>query len=203
MTISSQIFKEKKRLALNKLEEALKEKKVDLGVIEFINKINSFENYYTTSSCAGRFVILSKSSFRGKYTADFVFKTHTPPINIEQVKLVVKKSFENYLYINLEPPTFHICCNTLSDAIVLHQMAIDNNIGYSMFKTLKKSIVVEIRGTGMLQIPIGFKGRVLVNDDYLEHTIQLCNQILSDEQSRFQKFQNKLLLLKDLSEHKQ
>lgn len=184
------------------MEEALKENLVDLEVLDFINKINSFDNYYTTSSCAGRFVILSKSSFRGKYTAEFIYKSHSPPIDFTQVKKALEKPFDSYLYLNTEPPTFHIACKTLSDAIILHQMAIDHNIGYSMFKTIKKSIVVEVRGTGMIQMPIGFNGKVFVLDEYLEHIIELCNQILSDEQSRFQKFESKLILLDNLSDNK-
>lgn len=195
MRILPKVFDEKKRLALKKLEEALQEQRVDLEVLDLINTINSFDNYYTTSSCAGRFVILAKNSFRGKYTAEFVYKTHSPPVDIQIVKESLEKEFEGYLYINVEPPTFHIACRTLDDAIALHQMAVDYNIGYSMFKTIKKSIVVEIRGTGMLQIPIGLYNKVFLSEGYLEHIISLSNEILTDEQSRIKKFEQNLNLL--------
>ena len=74
-------------------------------------------------------------------------------------------------------------------------MAVDYNIGYSMFKTIKKSIVVEIRGTGMLQIPIGLYNKVFLSEGYLEHIISLSNEILTDEQSRIKKFEQNLNLL--------
>lgn len=187
-----QAFFDKKKLALKKLQEAINEEKVDVGVLDLINIINSYEQYYTTSSCAGRFVVLSKSSFRGKYTADFVYKTHSPPVDLPKVIEAVLKPFEGYLYINIEPPTYHIACKTLEDAIKLHQLAIDNNIGYSMFKTIKKSIIVEIRGTGNLSIPIGFQGKLYVSNEYLEHVRNLSNEILSSEQARIKKFENKI-----------
>ncbi len=110
----------------------------------------------------------------------------------------LKIPFEGHLYTNLEPPTYHIACKTLDDAIILHQQAIDSNIGYSMFKTIKKSIVVEIRGTGMLYIPIGFNNKILVSDEYIDHIIKLSNEILTDEQARMKKFEAKLPFLANL-----
>ena len=188
-------FIDKKNLALTKLQEAIDEDKVDVGVLDLINRINSYEQYYTTSSCAGRFVILTKGSFRGKYTSYFVYKTHFPPIDLHKVQDSLEKPFEGYSYINVEPPTFHIACKTLEDAISLHQLSIDSNIGYSMFKTIKKSIIVEIRGTGNLSIPIGFDGKLYVTDEYIERVVNLSNEILVDEQSRLKKFEQNLVLL--------
>ena len=192
LSFLEQVFQNKKKLALQKLAKAIDEKKFDIEVLDFVNILNSHDQYYTTSSCAGRFVILSKSSFRGKYTSYFVFKSHSPPIDFRLVLQALKQPFSGYLYINVEPPTFHVACKTIEDAIQLHQSAIDSNIGYSMFKTIKKSIVVEIRGTGMLYIPIGFNSTILVSDDYIKHIIQLSNEILTDEQARIKKFEIKL-----------
>lgn len=177
---------------MHKLEVAIQEQKADEDVLPLVRLLNSFEQYYTTSSCAGRFVILSKGSFRGKYTSKFVYKTHKPPVDLEKVKQVLKEQFEGYLYINVEPPTFHIACKSLDAAIELHQLAIESNIGYSMFKTIKKSIVVEVRGTGMLQIPIGIDNRILVSEEYVEEIISLANEILLSEQSRIRKFENEI-----------
>ena len=189
-----QAFHDKKTLALSKLQEAIEDKKVDVEVLDLVHLINSYDQYYTTSSCAGRFVILSKGSFRGKYSSRFVFKTHSPPINKLEVQEALSLPFENYLYINVEPPTFHVACRTLEDAILLHQLAIDSNIGYSMFKTIKKSIVVEIRGTGNLAVPIAFESKLLVSEEYLTNVISLSNDILTSEQSRIEHFKEQLPL---------
>lgn len=197
--ILQEAFLEKKILNLKKLGLAKISQRVDSEVIELIDLINSFEEYYTTSSCAGRFVILSKNSFRGKYTAEFVFKTHSPKeILFEKVKNAINQDFIGYLYLNVEPPTFHIACNNLENAIRLHQIAIDENIGYSMFKTIKKSIIVEVRGTGMIQMPIGFQGNLFVSDEYLQEILKLSNEILTNEQARIFQFQNKLINLKNI-----
>lgn len=193
--VLEQVFQNKKKLALQKLDAAIKDDKFDLAVLDFVNLLNSYDQYYTTSSCAGRFVILSKGSFRGKYTSQFVFKTHSPPIDLQLVREALKRPFKGYAYVNVEPPTFHVACKTIEDAIDLHQSAIDSNIGYSMFKTIKKSIVVEIRGTGMLYIPIGFNSTILVSDEYIENVIKLSNDILSDEQARIKRFETQLPLL--------
>lgn len=185
----NQVFQKKKILAMHKLDIAIQEQKADVDVLSLVHLLNSFDQYYTTSSCAGRFVVLSKGSFRGKYSSKFVYKTHNPPVDLTKVREVLKEHFEGYLYINVEPPTFHIACKSLEAAIELHQLAIDSNIGYSMFKTIKKSIVVEVRGTGMLQIPIGKNNKIFVSDEYIEEIISLANEILTSEQARIKKFE--------------
>ena len=191
-TFLEQVFDEKKIIALTKLEEAIIENKVDVEVLELIHTVNKFDQYYTTSSCAGRFVLLSKDSFRGKYTSHFVYKTHSPPLNKFEIQNAMVQPFDSYLYINVEPPTFHIACKTLEDAINLHQLAIDSGIGYSMFKTIKKSIVVEIRGTGMLSIPVGFENKIFISDEYLDYIIKLSTEILLSEQTRLKNFEKQL-----------
>ena len=191
-TFLERVFDEKKTIALAKLQVAITENKVDIEVLDLIHTVNKFNQYYTTSSCAGRFVLLSKGSFRGKYTSHFVYKTHSPPLNKVEIQKALTQRFDSYLYINVEPPTFHIACKTLDDAINLHQLAIDSGIGYSMFKTIKKSIVVEIRGTGMLSIPVGLENKIFISDEYLDYIIKLSTEILSSEQARLKNFEKKL-----------
>ena len=195
VTLLEQAFHDKKTLALTKLQDAIEAKKVDVEVLDLVHQINSYNQYYTTSSCAGRFVLLTKGSFRGKYSSRFVFKTHTPPVSYQAVQQALNQPFNEYLYVNVEPPTFHVACQTLEDAIMLHQGAINSNIGYSMFKTIKKSIIVEIRGTGMLAVPIGFKGKIVISGEYLTHVIELANEILISEQSRIKNFEKELPLI--------
>lgn len=191
-----QVFKEKKIQALTKLEQAITENKADEEILSLVHKINSFDKYYTTSSCAGRFVILSKNSFRGKYTSRFVFKTHSPPVELKDIREALKEPFEGHLYINVEPPTLHIGCDSLESAITLHQLAIDSGVGYSMFKTIKKTIIVEVRGTGSLQIPIGKQNVIYPTTEYLDYILELSNEILTSEQARIKIFEEALTKLK-------
>lgn len=186
------VFSRKKEIALDKLALALNENVVDIEIIDLINIINKFDEYYTTSSCAGRIVILSKDNFRGKYSAKFLFKTHSPLTSIDAIHDVLKMEFSGQLHYNVEPPTFHIAAKTLEGAIKIHDLAINSSLGYSMFKTIKKSIIVELRGTGQLQMPIGLNNKILINKDHLEFVFKLGNDILSSEQERIRTFQDQI-----------
>jgi tRNA(Phe) wybutosine-synthesizing methylase Tyw3 len=48
-------FIDGKKNALDKLEKAKVEDLVDLGIISILDLINSYEDYYTSSSCFGTF----------------------------------------------------------------------------------------------------------------------------------------------------
>jgi tRNA wybutosine-synthesizing protein 3 len=190
--IENVVFTNKKKIALHKLETALSENKVDLEVLELINLINALDNYYTTSSCAGRIVILSKNSFRGKYSASFLFKKHDL-VSFNEIDSVLRDLPDFVLlYLNVEPPTFHIAASSINHAIFLHQMALDSGLGYSMFKTIKKSIVIEVRGTGMLQIPIGHNNKVFIEPPYLKFVLDHGNEILKQEQNRVKLFKERI-----------
>ena len=175
------------------------ENKVDLEILHVINRINEFAQYYSTSSCAGRIVLLSKANFRGKYTAEFVYKNHSPlnPEAIIELKNSMKRPFAGQLYFNVEPPTYHVVCNTFEDAMQIHQLALEVALGYSMFKSIKKSIVVEIRGTGLLQVPIGLDNKVYITDEHLDFILALGNEVLSSEQDRVKKLYEGLILIEN------
>ena len=55
---NDRIFFEAKKSALNKLDQAMIEKKVDSSIIPLLDIINKSDDYYTSSSCAGRIVLI-------------------------------------------------------------------------------------------------------------------------------------------------
>ena len=60
------MFEENKKKALENFEKHLKEGRVDEELIEFLKEFNKKENYYTTSSCAGRIIILLDKGKKGE-----------------------------------------------------------------------------------------------------------------------------------------
>ena len=60
-----------KNKALNKLNSAMNENKVDKRIKKIINLINSNEYFYTSSSCAGRIVIIELPELGDKIKAKF------------------------------------------------------------------------------------------------------------------------------------
>lgn len=184
-------FDRKKQSALAKYQRALAEGAVDELAKPLVVLINQFPNYYTTSSCVGRFVLLSKLSFRNKYSAAFVYKTHDLPVEKEVLNHATSP-FEGQLWLNVEPPTFHVGTRTVQEASDLLKIALDAQMGYSMIKTVARSIVVEVRGTGLLQMPIGQDGELLIADNHLRYTVDLAREIMTDERERLDRWRRSL-----------
>lgn len=104
-------FDNEKKNALNKLDKSTKGS-IDEPIKHILDKINSLEDYYTTSSCSGRIMIMEPSEERhvdwlcvthGKITAEDVEKHRTDTAWIKQTGLILhiacrnKESCENML----------------------------------------------------------------------------------------------------------
>lgn len=156
---------------------------VDEEVISIIEYINKSPNFYTTSSCSGRLIIISKMHARSKHSVNFLFKTHNPP-ELSKIQQALKNSFSDQLWLILEPPVLHIGTRTISDAKILLKTALESGLGLSMIKSISKIPIVEIRGTGRIEMPIGFKGKMSINNNYLLNTIDLVTKIMKEDKKR-------------------
>ncbi len=188
-------FEQKKKKALYKLGEALRRNKVDKEVIPLIDLINSFPQWFTTSSCAGRVALLSKEGVRSKYTATFWYKTHDPS-EIQTMKECIPTEFDGQLWLLVSPPMFHVVARTLKDAHELQLMAKQARLGYSKIQSVKPSIVVEILGTGMLSLPIGQDGEIFVTESYLDYVLRIGEEMLREDQQRMWKWHDLLVQFK-------
>jgi len=79
------------------LEKADKSKKgeVDEQINDLVNKINSNPNYYTTSSCAGRIVLITKVG--NKYEAEWLFSSHNK-ISYDELVNSLTQTIEEDIY---------------------------------------------------------------------------------------------------------
>ena len=106
--IKEKDFIKNKIQILEKLKIAKKENLVDKGIIPIIDSINSNNNYYTTSSCFGRIVLLELPDLGDKKNAVFLGKWHRK-IKPEDVFLALKKSSgKGQLWFLAQSPIIHV-----------------------------------------------------------------------------------------------
>ncbi len=187
-------FEKRKKKAMEKLRQALTLNKVDAEVMPIINLLNSFPQWFTTSSCAGRLALLSKGGIRSKYDAAFWFKTHDPGV-FHQVKRRLPRDFKGQLWLLVSPPMFHVAARTLKDALLLQQLARHARLGYTKIQSISPSIIVEVLGTGNMAIPIGQDGQIFISSLHLERVLELAAKMLAEDQARMWKWYD---LLKEL-----
>tara|TARA_Y100000310_G_scaffold304375_1_gene343471 strand:- start:1557 stop:2120 length:564 start_codon:yes stop_codon:yes gene_type:complete len=183
-------FKFRKENQLKKDDKSLKGS-WDARAKELCDKINLDDNYYTTSSCSGRVVLLRDS--KEKRDDLFVFVSHDLII-LEGLKDVLSNvSGNDLVYFKCDPVILHVACRTLEDAQKLIDVAV-RDAGWKRCSVIGmgKRIMVELNATGKLEFPIVREGKVLVDDDYLELIVREVNLKLESSWDRIERLYKSL-----------
>jgi tRNA wybutosine-synthesizing protein 3 len=182
-------FKFRKENQLKKDDKSLKGS-WDSRIIDLCEGINLKEEYYTTSSCSGRVVLLLDS--REKRDDLFIFVSHDE-ISFEKLKEVLSGiSGSEMIYFKCDPVILHVACQTLEDAQNLIDIAV-RDAGWKRCSVIGtgKRFVVELNSTGKLEFPI-YHNKILVDDDYLRLIVSEANKKLKSSWERIEKLHKSL-----------
>jgi len=170
-------FDKQKQTNLKKFELAKERNLADKDAIPLCDFINSLDNFYTTSSCAGRIVIMKSEG--KKEPQCFIEKWHREVLFDEVKETLSKSNSDPLVWLKQEGAIFHIICRTLADAEKLVVLA--RNLGWKRtgIQVVKKErVIVEIISTEHMDVPLIDKGKKLVEnfDDYLKFLVNLTNK---------------------------
>ena len=182
-------FLKNKKQTLEKLGQAKKEKLVDLEIIPILDIINSFDNYYTSSSCYGRIVLLEIPRIGDKKNAKWLGKWHRT-ISPDEVLSSVKKAKKGQLWILAQSLIIHIVAKTNNDAEEMLKTVISAGFKNSGVKSLGRKIVVEICSTERLDTPVGEDGRLLCSEDFLNLVVKIANDVIKRSSLKLEKLTN-------------
>lgn len=174
MQIKNSNFKEHKQQALKKLEFAMKDNKVDTSLISLLQTINSFEDYFTTSSCAGRIVLLQLPKIGDKKNAVFLGRWHRE-VNKDEVISSLDFFDKGQLWLITQPPIFHIGCRTLSAANYLMKQGVSAGFKHSGIRSISGQIITELKSTERMDMPLGSKGKRVIPDELIPFLVESAN----------------------------
>ena len=192
-------FLEGKKVALEKLKKAKIENKVDTGIEPILNIINKSDDYYTSSSCYGRIVLLEIPNIGDKKRAKFLGKWHRT-ISVDELYSAVKMAKIGQIWLLSQSPIIHISAKTIESADSLLKTAISCGFKNSGLKSLGRKIVIEICSTERLDVPVGSDGILFCSKNHLELLTSISNEILKKSKDKMQKLEKELK--KDLSTDK-
>jgi tRNA wybutosine-synthesizing protein 3 len=179
-------FSQRKKDILSKLDKSSKQS-WDSKIIDLCSKINNSEKYYTTSSCAGRIVLMIDQD--KKEQGLFLYVSHNK-INFEELKTELDK-IENKEMIKFktEPPIIHIACKDLDSASELLEKA--KHIGFkrSGINTISKNIILELNSTEKLEFPIMKNGNILVDNEFLKIITEKSDVLLKKGWGKIKKLE--------------
>ncbi|AIU68997.1 hypothetical protein TEU_00825 [Thermococcus eurythermalis] len=178
MFLYTKNFDEQKEKAMGSLRQALVEGKVDEDIIPLLEKINALENYFTTSSCSGRISVMEMPHFGDKVNSVWLGKWHRT-VKVEEVLEAIERHRKGQLWFLVRSPILHVGARTLDDAVKLLNLAIGLGFKYSNIKSVShKKLLIEIRSTERMDVPLGADGELWVSENYIERIVNIANDQL-------------------------
>ncbi|KAL2085291.1 hypothetical protein ACEWY4_018611 [Coilia grayii] len=163
---------------------------IDEDIYPVVSLLNNSSNYFTTSSCSGRIIVidgLSETSEIQKQNCSWLFVTHQK-CNEEDVISGLQKARGTAVF-KFEPFVLHVQCKDIESARLLLSVAVHagfRNSGVSIGKRGK--IILAVRSTHGLEVPLSHMGEVLVNENYIHFLVQIANQKMTENLHRIKRF---------------
>lgn len=162
----------------------------DRKIINLCEKINKNDNYYTTSSCSGRIVVMLDNEKKGRGL--FILVYHDL-IGFKKLKSDLDKiSKAEMIKFKQEPCILHVACRTLEDAQDILDKAKLSGWKKSGIISSKKRFVVELNGTERTEFLLMNKGKLLVNNEFLEIILKRCNENLKKSWMKIERLKKSL-----------
>lgn len=181
--------------ALRKKNQLGKKDKSNIGdwdekIAKLCEKINKKKEFYTTSSCAGRIVMIKDAMNKGPGL--FVFRTHDL-ISFKEFKEILedvkKEEVKGIIEFQQEPCILHVACKDLETSQKLLDKAKQAGWKKSGIFASRQRFVVELNSTENLAFPILKEGKILVDDDYLKLVVKEANKRLEKTWEKIKKLE--------------
>lgn len=177
---------------------------VDAPLVDIIDSINKHPSYYTTSSCSGRISILEefsapqndeeedkrKKQKLKKKAGDWVFVSHEPADPDHVANFLFNHSFNNggLVVFRFEPFILALECSDISAAQSLVASAISCGFRESGITSIGKRIMVALRCSIRMEVPVADQGHILVSRDYVKFLVNLANGKMESNKRRTEHF---------------
>ena len=194
VNISEQKYKMIKEHHTKTLKKAIFEKKVDEILIPFLLEVVKIPFIFTSSSCAGRIMLLSTNEYESKKISSFHKKFHRV-VTFDEIKSSIYDNSEKDLWLKVEPFIFHFGTKDFEFAKKI--------LSFSQEFGLKKAGIIsakdgkftlEVTSTQFMALPLKVDNKILIDDDYLKLIIDRANTKIKINFERLKKFESSFLL---------
>lgn len=210
-------FQKRKAAALAAMNSPAPDKSpkgtIDAPIIPLLTSINSHPSYFTTSSCSGRISILSqptaspsapKKKARG---GSWLFVSHDPvhPSSLstllfpspaaaaQRVDSDEEPRLSESIVFRYEPLIIAVECENVEAAQALVSLAISCGFRESGITSVSKRVIIAIRCSIRLEVPLGDTKRLMVSPEYVEYLAEVANEKMEANRKRTDLFLTKLI----------
>ncbi len=169
--------------------EALEKQKVDPQAISFCKFMESTDNYFTSSSCSGRIVLLEVNKQETKKEAAFHAKWHRT-VKFQEIWKELNKKSKDELWFKMEPFILHVGTNNEENARKFLEVVKDCGIKRGGIQVLKEGkIIFEINGTQHISCPVKKGKKILIDKNYAKILVAKANKKLEKNYEILKKFE--------------
>jgi tRNA wybutosine-synthesizing protein 3 len=188
-----QKFKMIKKHHTQTLKEAIDTKKVDEILIPFLLEVTKIPDVFTSSSCAGRVMLLSTDENESKKISSFHKKYHRK-VSFEEIKKDLSENTEHDIWLKTEPFIFHFGCKDYQKAKELLSFSQEFGLKKAGIITAKDGkYILEVTSTQFMALPLKSGNDLLITDDYLKFIIERANKKIEINFERLEKFSKQFL----------
>jgi tRNA wybutosine-synthesizing protein 3 len=183
------VFEEQKKRAL----ERLRIRGADKEVKKILERINSLDGFFTTSSCSGRIILICLPEIGAKQEARFLGNWHRQVRKEEVLEAMsdAMPSIKGDIWLIAQSPILHVACRNLEKATALLRIAIESGFKYSGIKAITKDnvkIMVEIMSTERMDVPLGKDDEMFCSEEYLDFIRSKANFMLARGKDKLKRF---------------
>ncbi|EFJ46471.1 hypothetical protein VOLCADRAFT_118079, partial [Volvox carteri f. nagariensis] len=174
---------------------------VDAPVAVLVSRINSHPAVYTTSSCSGRITVFgeptSETRAGGKKGGEWVYASHDPADAQDVISAIHARCVSGArLVLRFEP--FILALEASSAAMGQQVLAAARAAGFResglTLGSGGRRVMVGVRCSLRLEVPVADAGAVLVPDTYLTYLVGLANDKFQQNLDRIRRFEQELFL---------
>ncbi|MBI2657493.1 hypothetical protein HYX08_02250 [Candidatus Woesearchaeota archaeon] len=200
-------FAKEKSDFLNKKDKSRKGS-IDKDIVDLVNLINSNKDFYTTSSCAGRIVLLEVKSKR-KDECDWIFTKHDK-VKFKEVfsslaqydkkissprassgskameETRFKSSFKHPIWFKQQPIILHVACRSLDAAKSLLNMARKVFKHSGILSITERKTTIEIIGNERIDTIIADKN-FAADENYIKQLLKYANRNFAENKRKSKK----------------
>ncbi|MBK5190629.1 MAG: hypothetical protein JJE19_03930 [Methanosarcinales archaeon] len=183
------VVEEQKKRAL----ERLRIRGADEEVEAILEKINSLDGFFTTSSCSGRIVLICLPEIGAKREARFIGKWHRQVKKGEVLEAMSDATppIKGEIWLIAQSPIVHVACGSLDKATALLRIAVESGFKYSGIKAITKDnekVMVEMMSTERMDVPLGKDDEMFCSEAYLDFILSKANFMLERGKDKLKRF---------------
>lgn len=182
-------FEMVKRHHSGTFKKAINDGKADPQIISLGNFFLELKDFFTSSSCSGRIVLMNLNEQETKREAAFHRKWHRA-VSVEEVVKGLNEDTHDELWFKQEPFILHIGARNLKQSVRMLEIMKRAGVRRGGIMVAKDGkFIIELTGSSYMSVPVKSGKKILVSDKHLEYLIEKANAKLERNYAMLERFE--------------